>query len=149
MSRMTIQGDKQLIRAFGDVDRKVKRKIARAAVMKSTSVVSKATKRHMPVDTKTTRKAVGRKVKTYAKDGNVVGIVGVRRGFSAIVDGRKIVPVNIIHLIEEGFTHVGGTTVPGKHPIARAWDETKNTAARVTKDKVWDGIRAAAQVAPK
>lgn len=126
---------------------KVQKAILRKAMNKAGSIVLKEMKKHAPVEVgrdelsraraKTLKKSLGKKVKSYAKKGVVIVVVGPRRGFRKQVGVRKrgnnvgqpvyYDPSKTSHLVEKGTSHAAAK------PFARP-------ARDNTEQKVFDAI---------
>lgn len=84
-----------------------RKRVLRKGIGAGTTVILKAAKQNVhkgegPAGG-TLKKALGRKTKTYPGDnGAVVGIVGPRKGFATVIDGKRIDPVKYAHIEEHG-----------------------------------------------
>jgi HK97 gp10 family phage protein len=100
--QMTI--DKAAIRraehAFKVLAPRVFNRVVNRAASKAMTPVLRAAKRLVPVDDKFLKKSLGRKVKSYKRSGNVVVLIGPRKGFKDEKSGRN--PANYAHLVEKG-----------------------------------------------
>ncbi len=96
---IVVMGDKKLIRKLERLTKGVTA-IVRSATSKSLTPVNKAAKRAAPVDTGLLKKSIGKKIKTYRRSGAVVGLIGVRDGFTEISGGKKRNPAKYGIIIE-------------------------------------------------
>jgi hypothetical protein len=133
---LSIQGERALIRKLkrlGNV-RQLK-KIARRATNAGGQALVKAVRAEWPRDTGFSAKSVTKKV------------ISTRAGYSAIVgvnaraettgpDGKPHIPSKIDHLIEFGFQHRNGQTVPAHAPLRRGYNRGKAQAEATFKSKV-------------
>ena len=123
------EGDKEMIRNLEQLPIRVQRKVVRQATSAALTPLNKAAKREAPKDTGTLKKSIGKKVKTYRKDGVVWGAVGPRSGFRVVVDGKARDPRRYAHIVEArtGF-------------LRRAFDQTKKKVLDILGKKLGSGI---------
>lgn len=136
-SGVTLTGDKELDRMFQRLPERVQRKVLRQAVSAALTPVVKVAKRSVPVDTKTLKKSIGKKIKTYKNDGVVWGAVGVRKDeekFVTVIDGKRRNPRLYAHLVEgrTGF-------------MRRTFDTTRSKMLSIMKKKLGSGIEREAK----
>jgi len=104
-----------LVKALADIDKKVARKALRQAVNQATAPILKDAKAKVPTDTKSLKKALGKKVKSYRSGIVIVGVVGVRKdkkgkpekhkrkvGEKKSGEAKYRNPVHYAHLVEFG-----------------------------------------------
>lgn len=109
---IAIIGEDALLAAFAHLAKDAtRRKIMRPAIGEAASAVAKAARARVPVETGLLKKSIGTSVKT-TKKGNVVGVIGPRRGFkqqvnrpSRIVQNTTADPTKYAHLVEFGTAH--------------------------------------------
>lgn len=93
-------GDKKLIRKLNRLRTGITA-IVRGASSKALTPVNKAAKRAVPVATGLLKKSIGKRIRTYRRSGAVVGLVGVREGFTQVGDdGVKRNPAKYGIIIE-------------------------------------------------
>lgn len=92
-------GDKQLIRKLERLTRVITT-IVRGASSKALTPVNKLAKRAAPVDTGLLKKSIGKRIRTYRRSGAVVGLIGVREGFTQVTGGKKRNPAKYGIIIE-------------------------------------------------
>jgi HK97 gp10 family phage protein len=117
----------------------LQRKVLRAAVSKATTVVLKSAKGRVPVESGLLKKSLGRKIKTYARTGTVVGVIGPRLGFGrdVVINGHTEYrdPKFYAHLVENG------TVTAAAQPFLRpAWDENLDQIKELMKREIADGV---------
>ena len=98
--RVSLEGDKELIRKLKSLPDKVLKKVARPASRKAVKDIVKAAKRRVRPISKLIAKSIGVKQKTYAKSGIVFTVIGPRTGFQDPITGHD--PANTAHLVEFG-----------------------------------------------
>jgi HK97 gp10 family phage protein len=114
---LEITGFEDLISALSQLKNTKARAACRAAISQASVPVSRSQKKLAPVDSRQTRKSIGRKIKTYRNSGTTVAIVGPRKGFKAEVTdkkGRKVLrnPTRYAHLVEGGHKIAIGGSLP-------------------------------------
>ncbi len=140
-----VQGDKQLIaklKALGD--EKLAKRILRKAVNAAGQQVVKAARANVQSDTGALKKAITKKV--VGKNFNYSAIIGAdvaARGPE--VDGTVRMPANYDHLVEFGYQHASGKTVPGHSFLRKGFDQSVKAAQDMLDDKLAKGIEAAAK----
>jgi HK97 gp10 family phage protein len=128
--KLTVKGDKALIKKLKRLgDRRQLRKVLRRATTAAAQVVVKAVRKQWPTDSGLSKRSVTKKViKTKSGFSAVIGVDKDAEG--AKPDGTPHVPSNIDHLIEFGFQHPNGTTVPARAPLRKGYDASKADAER-------------------
>lgn len=96
-----IEGIEQVQAMLKNLTPATQRKVLRPALNAEGVKIRQAAKRNVPNVTGLLRKSLGKKSKTYT-DGTVIVIVGPRRGFKRVIDGKPRNPVNYAHLVEFG-----------------------------------------------
>jgi hypothetical protein len=136
--RLILKGDKELIRKLKRLSKPRQiRKVLRSATTAGGQVLVKHVRRIWNAEAKDS----GLSGRSVAKK-----IIKTRSGFSAIIgidkdaasegeDGKRHVPSNIDHLIEFGFQHRSGKTVPAVAPLRRGYESGKAEAERVFATK--------------
>ena len=104
---------KSLVEKLAGLDRKVARKALKAGINDGTKAVLWDAKARTPRRTGLLRKSLGRKVKSYRGGAVIVGVIGPRRGFRMVIDGKPVNPVKYAHLVEYGRREV----VPKKKKV--------------------------------
>ena len=125
---LTLVGNKRLARKLGNLAKNSTRnRMMRQPLSNALTPISKAAKALVPVETKTLRKSIGKKVKTYP--GGIWGGVGPRTDtkFTFFDEaGRKHKASNYAHLVEFGTIH--SSAKPFLRPAFRA---TRPRALRI------------------
>lgn len=129
-----ISGDKELLNAISKLPGSVQRRVARPAIRKAASIVSKAAKANLKSinftdSTGQLRRSIGVKTKT-TRSGRMIAIVGPRSGFDIVHRGRPRDPFFYAHLVEGGTAphEAGGRLHPGSkaRPFLRpAWEDNQ------------------------
>lgn len=125
--KLILKGETALIKKLKRLgDRRKLKKVVRRATTSSAQVVVKGVRQKWPVESGLSKKSVTKK------------IISTRAGFSAIIGidkdaigeahGRQHIPSNIDHLIELGFQHPGGKSVPAVAPLRRGFEASKHAA---------------------
>jgi len=97
-----IDGAEKLVEILRKLPPVIARRCLRPALNMEGTRVLKAAKQNVPTQTKLLKKSLGKKTKTYPKTNAVVVIVGPRKGFAQVIDGKKRNPVMYAHLVEFG-----------------------------------------------
>lgn len=147
----TLQGAQEAVAKLQAVDRSMRKRIQRKGVRKASMLGAKIAKNFVPTRHKVMRNSMGwRMAKARAAAVRAIGIVGPRRRYTRVIDGKKHVPTNYAHLVEAGTAphailpqsgkslafkgrHGETVVVPGvNHPGARATHFLRrgNSAAR-------------------
>lgn len=115
---VTIEGDAKLMRRLGGIKEAVKRRILKKAVNDAARPWVKIAKSKAPRQSGLLRKSMGIKVRVYRSTGNVVAMVGPRKGFKREVvvrdrRGRKQTvmrdPIRYAHLVEKQVRYLWST----------------------------------------
>jgi HK97 gp10 family phage protein len=131
---LRLDGDRQLKRLIQELPKRVVKKGLRQAATAGGQPIVRAVKNAAPVDSGTLKKSIKKKIKTYSSSGNVIAVIGADRAASAIIDNKKHVPANYIHLIEAGH---GGPAPAPPHPfLTSAYQNTKATALQIATNKL-------------
>lgn len=98
----TVVGAQEAIQKLSAIDRSCHKRIIRKGIRKASRLAAKLSKPYVPDDTKTLRNSFGWRL-AKAKPGikKAVGVVGARRRYVRVVDGRKMVPTNYQHLVDK------------------------------------------------
>lgn len=133
--KLELRGDKELIRKLQRLGKKrTYSKIMRAAANAAATPIVKGVRSEWPEDSGLSKRSVTKKV------------IKTRSGYSAIVGIDKAardaahVPSNIDHLVELGYQHVGGRTVPARAPLRRGFDKSAKAAEARFAEKAKEGI---------
>ena len=104
----------ELVAKLASIDRKIGRKALKDGINEGTKVVTADAKAGVPRRTGQLRKSIGRKV--WVKKGGAViyGLVGPRKGFRTLYQGKYIDPVKYAHLVEFGRREVVAGVAKGK-----------------------------------
>jgi HK97 gp10 family phage protein len=97
-----LEGIKELTDRLKKLKANVAKKITKRAVTAAAKIVNKSAKRNVRKRTKLLSKSIGQKVKIYRNSGLVAAVIGPRRGFRKIIDGKPHNPVKYAHLVELG-----------------------------------------------
>jgi HK97 gp10 family phage protein len=97
-------GDKQVARALAHMRGASVRKIMRPAIRKGVSIATKEAKQNAKQHKRTGQlwRSIAGKTSTNKRKGKVTGMIYVRRGFEAEVDGKRVDPAKYAHLVEFG-----------------------------------------------
>jgi hypothetical protein len=98
--RLTLEGADRLKALLKDLEPATQRRVLRPAITQEATRIAREVKPTLPRQTGLLKKSVGKLVKTYAQSHTVVGIVGPRKGFAQVIDGRKHDPAKYGHLVE-------------------------------------------------
>lgn len=145
MKWVVLKGSKQLQRKLDELKLSAQRRVMRPAIRAGCSVVNKAAKQAAPSESGALKRAMGVKVVTRKRVGDVIGMVGVRVGekYWREHGGEIRKPEKYAHLVEYGH---GGPAPAPAHPFLRAaFDANKGTALRVIADKAAVGLQKEAE----
>jgi HK97 gp10 family phage protein len=134
--RMRITGVAELISKLRTLDDKVRRKALRSGIAKAGRIIAKDAKDRVQRRSGQLARSIGSKVKVYRNGGAVVAIVGPRKGFKIIVDGKPVDPVRYAHLVEAGTSH--SAAFPFLRP---AVDENQQRILGAIADAVTDALQ--------
>ncbi|MBN2024080.1 MAG: HK97 gp10 family phage protein [Pirellulales bacterium] len=142
-----VRGDVEAKALLDALPFRVYRRVLRSAVAKATRPIVRdakalAPKRNRTVDeqgrevgpTGLLRKSLGFVIRTYLTRGVVLGVIGPRKGFRTIIDGRPRDPIHYAHLVEFGYRIArGGTlaTTTGGDARAARKDKKKHKGVHV------------------
>lgn len=115
-AKMRIEGLKELDTALKKLGPAVHRRVTKAAVRAGARPIIKAARANLASrndqdswpNSGTTAKSIVAKVKAYPNKQVAIAVIGPNTKTSATVNGKKHVPANIAHLIEEGHDIVRG-----------------------------------------
>lgn len=107
----------------------VKNRITRQAMSAAMKPIVKDAKRVLPKDTGALRLAITRKVKTYRTSGNTVGMVGAKKGFTRVKNGRTRRPNKYLHIIEKR-----------QKILQNLWNRNGNEYVKILTTKIKEGI---------
>ena len=154
--KIKLEGLEEAFRNLAEFPRNLQGPMLRAAVRAASTPMLQRARMLCPVgDTGLLRKSLGRRFKTYRKNGVVAVYMGPRRGFKTIINGRAVNPTNYAHLVEYGtsqhFLGKKGSKETGLlHPGARArpflrpaFDQTKGIAVEMFVQKINEDMIAA------
>lgn len=129
---MVLTGDKEVLAKLNRFNETVQQRIVKKAVRKGAKWIAQAAKRKAPVVTGLLKKSIGFKVgRARRSKATVIGIIGPRRGFKKIVDGKSRDPVRYAHLVEKG------TSKTGAKPFLRpALEQEKGGAIQEIADEM-------------
>lgn len=140
--QLIIKGEKALIRKLKRLgDRRKVKKVMRRATSAAAQVVVRGVRqiwRSEAKDTGLSARSVTKKV--ISTKAGYTAIVGIDKAASAEVDGHTHVPANIDHLIELGFQHANGTTIPAVAPLRRGYANSRQAAMREFEGKAASDI---------
>lgn len=89
--KVSLEGVYVVLKKLEDIDKKVRRKVLRAAVTKTARLIARDTKAAIPRRTGKTRKVVA--VQTQFRDGQAIGKIGAKKGSHM---------TRVFHLVEFG-----------------------------------------------
>lgn len=135
-----LEGGKELQRALKTLGVRVQRKVLRQAVNAASTPVVKAARRKAPKQSGLLRKSLGKKLKTYTKNGTVMALVGPRKDVEGEHEGEKRRPARYAHLVENGHVAADGTHVPAQPFLRPAFDETQPQALDTMRRKLAAGV---------
>lgn len=167
--RVKVEGADALLKRLDRLKRTARNKVLRPAVNEACNPVLAAARATAPADEGWLRKALAKRVKTYARSGVVVGVVGPRTGYQTTgrgqskrrgltAFGRKLRsktrrrPSKYAHLVEYGTAphriavpRGGGLVV--RHPgspatrfLRRAWEQSGGRAFALLRARVAAGL---------
>lgn len=137
---LTLTGHKALDKKLRTLGDKVQRRVTRKAVNAAATPVLKAARAKAPKQSGLLKKAMGKKVATNKKTGDIVGIVGARKQIEGEYQGEKRKPSRYSHLVEKGFIDSSGKFVPPSPFLFPALDETEGQALDILRDKFAEGV---------
>ena len=137
---------KKLLKTYETLPGSTQRRVLRPAIRSGASIVNKDAKQRVPVKTKALKKSLGVRMKTYSRNGVIVGVVGPRVGFRTVGEnGRVNDPAKYAHLVELGH---GGPRPAPPHPFLRpALETNRRRVFSQIKRKTAQGIVKLAQKA--
>jgi len=97
----TIEGIPELMKTLEKFPGAIQRRILRPVLSAEGSKVVSEARENVPRQTGLLRKSLGKKMVTY-KNGGVICVVGPRRGFKQVIDGKPRNPTKYAHLVEYG-----------------------------------------------
>ena len=122
--KMEVEGLAPLLRKLRQLAGRTEMgKVARKAMYAMTTPVLKTARDKVRVRYKVLKRSLGRRIKTYRQSGVTLGLVGPRKGFRTVIDGKPVDPINYAHLVEFGRKAVrvkkarvlsAGKNAPGK-----------------------------------
>lgn len=135
--KLVIKGEKALLRKLKRLgDRRKIRRVTRRATSAAAQVVVMGVRqiwRAEAKDTGLSARSVTKKV--LDTKAGFTAIIGIDKDASGEAHGHAHVPSNIDHLIELGFQHANGTTVPAVAPLRRGYANTRRAAMQQFQDK--------------
>jgi len=135
---MSLTGDRKLMRAFGRLEGRVQQRFAGQAAAESVKPMVKAAKASARAakDSGQLAKSIGSVRRTYRGSGASVVVIGVRKGFRVVIDGKPRDPRRYARLVEFG------TRYAAPRPFLRpAFDSHKGRVIRLYSDGLWKRIR--------
>lgn len=143
-SSLAVEGGKTVQRLLDELPRRVVKKGLRRAMTAAAAPMVKSAKRWAATESKTLKKSITRKIKTYS-NGNVIAVIGARKDAEGTYRGRRRVPANYIHLVEKGtrthrvrgYTHPGAKAQPFMGP---AYQQNKNQAQQIAGQKLAESV---------
>ena len=133
---MQLTGDIALLQQFRQLPVKLQKKHGRRAIAKAARKVVKAAKQRCPTRSKQLKKSLGFRPRTY-KSG-VFAVVGPRKGFREVVNGKPHDPAKIAHLVELG--HGGPHAAEAKPFLRPAMDETAKSNVQLIASELQKGL---------
>ncbi len=100
--RVELQGLQEAISSLQGLKRSVRNRILKKAITKAVQPITKDAKARAPRRSGALRKSIYYKVVSYRRNGTVAGVIGPRKGFARVLDGKRIDPVYYAHLVELG-----------------------------------------------
>jgi hypothetical protein len=97
----TITGLQDAVASLHDLRHSVRNRILRRALTAGAKPIIKAARQIVPVRTRQMKKALGSTIRAYVS-GIVVAIIGVRKGFRVVIDGKPVDPSKYLHLVLYG-----------------------------------------------
>lgn len=140
LTGMTFRGNKELNELFDELPNRVQNRVMRGAMSAAANPIVKAARAKAPKRSGLTRKAIGKKVKTYRKNHVTVAIIGPRNDVRGRVKGKLHRPAKIAHLIERGKINRDGTVTPPRPFIRPAYEQNEAESLRVMRTKLGEGI---------
>lgn len=93
-----IEGLTETLAALHGLKQGMRNRIQRKAFTAGAKPIVKAARQLVPERTRQMKKALGVKVKTFPS-GVVVALIGVRKGFRVVIDGKPVDPAKYLHLV--------------------------------------------------
>lgn len=153
VARIQITGLQKVFKKLEGLNRTVRGKLIRKAIDRGTVGMLKTARQLAPVETRLLKKSLGRRIKLYRTSGNVVAVIGPRKGFKRKVrvpvfdkSGKRVRgktreqvrdPRHYTHLVEFGTEHSAA-----KPFLRPAFDRNKDQAKSIIKNILWAGIKA-------
>jgi HK97 gp10 family phage protein len=131
--KMRITGVAELMKKLRSIDEKVKKVALQKGIGAAAKIIKDSAKARVRRRSGQLAKSLGSKVKTFRNTGIVVGVIGPRKGFKIMIDGKPVDPVRYAHLVENG------TRRSAAHPFLRpAVEENKDGVFGAIADAVKD-----------
>ena len=148
MARLTLQGDKELIRSLEALPQKVRKRVIRGALRKGMTPILQVARKTVPQQKREgsrgrkvaglLRKSLGHGKAVLYPDGRATHAIGPRTGkkFKGTSQGSRIeIPAKYAHFSEFGSEHQ-----KGQRWMTRARDRKKRTALLTLKIATFSGI---------
>ena len=136
-----LDGERELGRLLRELP-KAARKGLRGAMNAAATPISKAAKKNAPRESGLLKRSIGKRVKTYSS-GTVAAVIGARREVSGEYKGKKRVPANYAHLVEQG--HGGPRPAQAHEFLKPAFDANVEKAIDIASDKLRDVVEREAR----
>jgi HK97 gp10 family phage protein len=147
---LKLDGGPQLRRALAELRGATQRRIVGPAANKAMTPINRAAKRNAKSvgDTGLLAKSIGKIQRTYKRAGVVMTIIGARKGFRQVINGKPRDPSLYAHLVEYGTAPHGSHPGAAPKPFLRpAFDANKAQAQRIFVRTVRERLDAAARKA--
>ena len=139
---LDLRGEKEMIKALKMLPGSINRRVIAKATRRAMKPVIKAARANLNKSKRTgqLRKSIGART-VKIEDGIVWTGVGVRKGFDIQTEEfGNINPRLYAHLVEKGFQHRNGTTVPARPFLRPAWDNNRSRVGSILIGEVKVGL---------
>lgn len=136
--KIDLRGEKELQKLLSTLPSRVIKKGMRKAQSKAATPILGSWKTRAANDTGLYRRSLKRKQKTYA-NGRVITVLGPDRNVTgATASGKKKVPANYSHLVEDG--HGGPHPAPPHSAAKPAYSENKDKSIEIMKSTLLETL---------
>lgn len=140
--KIILKGEKALLKKLKRLsNRRAIKKVVRQATNAAGQEVVKGVRRIWNAEAKDTglsARSVTKKI--ISTKAGFEAIIGIDKEAVGVARGKTHVPSNIDHLIEFGYQHANGTTVPAVAPLRRGYEASKDAAMAKFQDKATQAI---------
>lgn len=137
---LDLRGHEQLMRQLHALPARLQRRVIRPAVRAAVRPVVQAARAAVPRRSGQLRRSLGARVKTYAARNVVWAGVGVRQGFGATHEGRRVNPRYYAHLVEQGVRGRSRGSYAGRQFLSRALEGSRAKITGTLVARITDGL---------